>query len=301
MINWRLVVTSLLLGSAVISPHLSPARGSAADSRYVSIGATCLRDISSDSLLPTVEVAIENESGLPLHIAYLQAFGTSPDRETELPGLKLEDPGVLPVQEVPAGKSVNLEAVWGGVELTRGHEVVVLAVTSAGAFLASCSDTEPRTYAYEKTTTPVKESDEAAESAQIAALMIGQLEAWRAYPALYSLIHPDVREKISFTQITCWYTERYGPPVTDKVQTIFSTAVSKVAFADWTWKVTGTEFKDSAEITYSQTSGIAPDQGEPVEAEMHLVRTDGLWRWFFGSSAEGVAGLSDSCTLPETT
>ncbi len=301
MINWRLVVTSLLLGSAVVAPHLSPARGIAADERYVTVAATCLRDVSSESLLPTVEVSIENESGLPLHIAYLQAFGTSPNRETELPGVKLEDPGILPVQEIPAGKTVVQEAVWGGVELTRGHEVVVLAVTSAGAFLASCSDTEPQTYTYEETTTPVKESDEAAESAEIAALTIGQLESWRAYPALYTLIHPDVREKISFKQITCWYVERYGPPVTDTVQTIFSTEVSEVAFADWTWKVTGTEFKDSAEITYSQISGIAPDKGEPVEAEMHLVREEGLWRWFFGSSAEGVAGLSDSCTLPETT
>ena len=81
----------------------------------------------------------------------------------------------------------------------------------AGAFLASCSDTEPQTYTYEETTTPVKESDEAAESAEIAALTIGQLESWRAYPALYTLIHPDVREKISFKQITCCTTSWISP------------------------------------------------------------------------------------------
>jgi hypothetical protein len=300
MINWRHAGISLIVCSALAGQFFAPMPAVAAEDRYVSVGATCVRDISSESLFPTVEVTIENESGLTLSISYLHSFGSPPDSARTLTGLKMEDPGDLPVETIPDGETVTHEATWGGGDLTRSDTVSVLAVTSAGVFLSSCNDEEPHTYVYEGDT-PIVEGEEAEESATIAALAIGQLESWRAYPALYSLIHPEARERISFEQITCWYVERYGPPVTDDVQTIFSTEVSKVVWADWTWNVSGTLFEESAEITYSQSSGFSPEESESVEAVMHLVREDGLWRWFFGSSAEGVAAMSSSCDLPATT
>ena len=134
----------------------------------------------------------------------------------------------------------------------------------------------------------------------IAAEAIGQLEAWRAYPALYALLHPDAQEAVSFAAMTCWYSVRFGPPHTDETQTIFSTEATDVAADDWTWGVNGTTYDGSAEVTYEQAIGQSED-AEPDESVMHLVEVDGVWRWFFGGSAEGVAGLATDCELPETT
>ena len=77
-------------------------------------------------------------------------------------------------------------------------------------------------------------------------------------------------------------------------------SVTKVKLLDWTWGVHGKTYTDAAEVTQTQTIGVPPKDGEPDDSTIHLVSEAGVWRWFFGSTPEGVAGLSDSCKLPES-
>ena len=68
---------------AVLLLSLRDARTGAAqgtDERYVTAAATCLQTLGSDTGLPLVEVAIENQSDLTLHVAYVRSFGSAPIR-----------------------------------------------------------------------------------------------------------------------------------------------------------------------------------------------------------------------------
>jgi hypothetical protein len=296
---------NLLVAFAIVAVSLLPllnARNGAAqgtDERYVTAAATCLQTLGSDTGLPLVEVAIENRSDLTLHVAYVRSFGSAPIRQESPTGLKLEAPQAVTVIDVPDGETVTFEAPWAGGELRRSHTILALVVTSAGIFLPACDTDEPERMTYQG---DAPEGKRAAmeESAAIAADAIGQLEAWRAYPALYALLHPDAQDAVSYAAMTCWYSVRFGPPDTDDTQTIYSTETTDVASDDWTWAVNGARYDGSAEVTYEQAIGRSED-AKPEGSKMHLVQVDGVWRWFFGGSAEGVAGLATDCELPETT
>ena len=299
MISRRFIGVFVLFVMSVATP-LSGSRADAAGDRFVSASIECVRELGAEPGLPVINVTVENQSGLTLYIAYLQAFGAGPILETGPTGLRLENPVVDQVVEIPNGESATYNPIWAGVDLKRSDVIVALIVTSAGNFLPSCSeDGSSQTYTYDADT-PQLEGEEAEESARIAAATIGQLESWRAYPALYTLLYPGAQDAISFDQIACWYAERFGPPATGDVSTIYSTEVKKVEWETWTWTVTGEEFQQSAVVTYAQEVGKSAKSAEALESDMHLVRVDGIWRWFFGSSAEGVARLTGNCEIPAT-
>jgi hypothetical protein len=294
----RAVVPQALVATLlVLLPLLGRQPAAAAAKRSVSASVDCIRVLGDTSGLPKIEVTVENRTGVPLAIVYLRAFGTAPDVEGGLTGLKLEAPADDPAIEVADGATQTLDAVWGGVELARSDKIVALILTNAGALLPACGDAKPQTISLAGSATSSKKAAD-EESATIGAEMIGQLEAWRAYPALYALLHADARQAVSFEAMSCWYVGQYGPPVTDETKTIYSTKVESVKLVDWIWGVTGKRYPDAAEVTQTQTSGGSPEQATPAKATIHLVPEDGVWRWFFGSTPAGVAGLSDSCKLP---
>src|SRR5687767_9409327 len=89
----RWIGASGLLALAIVSTSLlGAATGRAADERNVTVAAECVRTIGSDTGLPAVRVTIENQSQLPLHIAYLQSFGSAPIGDEGPTGLKLDKP-----------------------------------------------------------------------------------------------------------------------------------------------------------------------------------------------------------------
>jgi len=121
-------------------------------------------------------------------------------------------------------------------------------VTSSGILIPLCGDVQPAKITFGLA--PLADVDAQQEVIKIAAETMGILESWRAYPALYALLHPDVKAATSFPAVACWYANQYGTidaPVGDGI-----TATA----------VTATE---------------------------HLVTADGQWRWFFGLSQAAFA------------
>jgi hypothetical protein len=289
---------NLLLTLAILAtPLLSARTGGAQEARFVTAAVECVRVLDAEGPLPAVEVTIENQSDLTLRIAYVQSFGTLRSDDGSLPGLSLAKPKKISVTELSDGERVTIEAPWNGGELKRSDTIVALIVTSAGVFLPACGDEEPQRMNYDGET-PDGASAQDAESAAIAAATLGQLVSWLAYPVLYALLHPDARSEVPYMAMACWYDQRFGAAAGDERQMIYSTEVKEVGHEPWTWAVTGDAYEDSAVVSYEQVIGTSPD-AEPTEASMHLVQVDGIWRWFFGGSAEAIAKMPKECGLAE--
>src|SRR5215204_469409 len=69
-----------------------------------------------------------------------------------------------------------------------------------------------------------------------------------------------------------WYREVFAtrPPVW--------MTVDDVRLVEWTWEVTGKVYPSAAEVTFHQRF----EDGAETEGVTHLVRDNGVWRWFFG-------------------
>lgn len=258
--------------------------------------AQCTANLSG-AAHPNAEVTISNNTGLLLHVAYARSFATAPAIGTVLTGLKLADPGPQKIINIPDGSSASIIAPWAGDVPAEGSVVVVLVVTSAGIAMPSCVNVLP-TIVRLPDPTPTLAGEEATESATIAAKTIGQLEAWRAYAPLYALLHPDAQAQFSFAKIACWYVGHYGPLDGKESVTIYDTTVKKVTFVDWTWAGGLKHYQGAAEVSLTQDTGVFPNAGETVSAVEHLVRVQGVWRWFFGSAVDSAAHMTESCGLP---
>ena len=176
----------------------------------------------------------------------------------------------------------------------------MLVVTSGGLALTSCQG-NGATVVSLPGPLPTVAGEEGMESAAIAAKTIGQLESWRAYAPLYSLLHPDAQRQFSFDQVACWYVGQYGLPGTQDSTTIYSTEVKEVNFVNWTWAGGLKEYTSVAEVHVDQDTGVFPKQGDHVAGVEHLVRVDGIWRWFFGTAVDSAAHMTESCGLPAST
>lgn len=291
----RFVLSALLLWVGVGGSRPAAHAGEA---RYVAAVALCQATTASGP--PSVTVQIANHTGLRQYVAYAHSLATARDLQGGLAGLRLVDPG--PEQTVPIadGVTATMAAPWAGGPGHPTWDVIALVVTSAGIMLVGCNQSQPARVDLTDPL-PTVAGEEAGESARIAAQTIGYLEAWRAYPVLYALLHSDAKAAVSFGQMACWYAAQYGPPVTRDVRTIYSTEVIGITFGDWTWGVNGKAYPKVAEVRYRQTSGVFPKADPPVDATEHLVRVDGIWTWFFGASRDALAGLHGDCNLPELT
>ena len=198
-------------------------------------------------------------------------------------------PGSTRTRTVEDGDRLTITVTWNDLP-RQGEFGAALVVTSAGILMPMCDGREVglnRPLGFDAA------NDEVL--ATIAAETIGALEMWRAYPALYALLHPDAQALISFETIACWYADQFGLP-SDWKEGVFQTTVIDVTFNPWTWSVNGEEYAGAVAITYQQQIGTMA-RTEAVESTMHLVPEAGQYRWFFGSSLDSIEALPTDCDL----
>ena len=56
--------------------------------------------------------------------------------------------------------------------------------------------------------------------------------------------------------------------------------VDDVQLGEWTWDVTGKVYPSAAEVMFRQRFA----DGQEIQGVTHLVRDNGVWRWFFGGN-----------------
>lgn len=234
----------------------------------------------------SIEVTIDNQSGMPIAVSHVEPFITG---QAFNPEWEMTDPGNTRTRTVEDGDRLTIDVTWNQVRM-EGELGAALVVTSAGILLPMC---DGREVDLERPLGNDPVSDE--DLARIAAETIGALEMWRAYPALYALLHPDAQDLIPFETIACWYADQFGLPGEWK-DTVFGTTVLDVTFDDWTWSVTGEEYDNAAEITYEQEIGTMANT-ETIESTMHLVSEDGQYRWFFGADLDTIESMPTDCDL----
>ena len=213
--------------------------------------------------------------------------------------MRMVDPGEVQTSIVPADGSRALSAPWDDLRDGEGYAGGALVVTNLGLLMPTCGDRPEDADRLTLRRAPSTTNGARREAVRIAAETLGQLETWRAYPALYALLHSDVRAEVPFRAVACWYAERYGLPETPAYPGPFSVKVRHVHFGAWTWSVTGKGFPDAAEVTYRQQVGTV-GKTEPVDGVEHLAFADSQWRWFFGVDPEDVTNQPTDCDLGAT-
>jgi len=120
--------------------------------------------------------------------------------------------------------------------------------------------------------------DSEAEKAAATAVHMTELEVAADYDRLYAWMHPDSKAVVPQSAMEGWYREVFAarPPVW--------MTVDDVRIVEWTWEVTGKVYPSTAEVTFRQRFA----DGEETQDVAHLVRDNGVWRWFFGGSREFV-------------
>jgi hypothetical protein len=275
----------------LVATFCLPLQATAQSPRTVTASARCL-DAGAGGQ-PEVEVTLTNQTGESVTVSYVHGFTTS---QAFVPLMRTEAPGTVAPMVVADGDTQTLRAPWDDLGDPPGFIGGALVVTSAGALVPLCS--ERPVDADELQLGPAPASDEAAreEAVRIAVETLGRLESWRAYPALYQLLHPDAQAEVPFAAMACWYAERYGLPSDPQRTLVFDNVVDHVEFGPWTWAVTGETYPNAAAVAYRQKIGTIA-QAEEVETSFHLVEADGQWRWFFGVSREALDALPTDCEL----
>jgi hypothetical protein len=265
-----------------------PVAGATA-SRTVTASVTCTDNGRGGQ--PEVAVKVTNHTGAPLIVGYVHGFTTP---QALVVRMTMVDPGKNSLNTVPNNGSRTLRAPWDDLRRDPGDVGGALVVTNLGPLTPTCGGNGDATL----TLGPAPATADAAktEAATIAAKTLGQLEAWRAYPALYALLHPDVRARVSFRAVACWYADQYGTVDAPPARGVLSTDVTNVSFGAWSWGVTGKQYSDAAAVTTHQQVGTVASS-QPVTSTEHLVDADGLWRWFFGTTAAGIAAQDTGCNL----
>jgi hypothetical protein len=123
-----------------------------------------------------------------------------------------------------------------------------------------------------------RKRDTPLEWAAATAVHMTELEVAGDYQRLYAWMHPDARAVIPQEAMEGWYRGVFAqrPPVW--------MTVDDVQLVEWTWEVTGKVYPSAAEVTFRQRF----EDGAETEGITHLVRDNGVWRWFFGGSREFV-------------
>lgn len=237
------------------------------------------------------DVTIVNNLGAPLVVSF--AHGVTLDQSSRL-HMAMVDPGTVTPITVADGTTASIPA---GLDNARksvgaGSNGAALVVTNFGILLPRCGSSQPA--AIDLGPAPTSEIDTQREQATIAAETLGTLESWRAYPALFALLHPDVQAATTFPAVACWFVGQDGTfeaPV-DAGQS--ATVVTDVVFGSWTWAVNGTSYPNAAAVTVSEQTGGA---SSAVTSSEHLVEAGGQWRWFFGLSQDAVDAQPTDCDL----
>ncbi len=276
------------------SPALAAAAPATSNSRTISASATC--NETGKNGQPEVLAKVTNNSGTALVVSYLHGITTPQAFQVHM---TMADPGNLSPVTIPDGGSTTIRAAWDDLRagLGAGSSGAALVVTNFGILTPRCDDPQPV-----KVTlglAPLADVDAQQEVVKIAAETMGTLESWRAYPALYALLHPDVKAATSFPAVACWYANQYGTidaPIGDGIT---ATTVTDVTFGAWTWAVNGKNYPHAATVTTSQQIGSIASS-PPVSGTEHLALANGQWSWFFGLSQAALAAQPTDCSLGGT-
>jgi hypothetical protein len=114
MVHRVRLILALIVLSTVVLPLTGAKLATAASSNTVTASAECVRVLGSTSGLPKIEVTITNNSGAPLHVAYLRALGTAQDLQGGLTGMKMEQTKAGPDLITEDGDTKVIEAEWAG-------------------------------------------------------------------------------------------------------------------------------------------------------------------------------------------
>ena len=282
-----ILALTALLAASLWTPPLAGAQSA----RSVTASARCV-DASAGGK-PEVEVTLTNQTGEAVTVSFVHGFTTG---QVFVPMMRIEESQAGTPIVVADGASETVRAPWDDLGDLPGYIGGALVVTSLGALVPLCS--ERAADADEIMLGPAPASDEAArqEAVTTAVQTLGRLESWRAYPALYELLHPDAQAEVPFAALACWYAARYGLPDEPLTTLVFGNEVDAIAFGPWTWGVTDESYPDAAAVAYRQEVGTIVEV-EEVSSSMHLVEADGQWRWFFGTSEEELATLPVDCDL----
>ena len=285
------VLPFLALVALVVTSLSLPGFAAAQSTRSVTASARCFDTDAGEQ--PEVAVTLTNRTGDALIVSYVHGFTTS---QAFVPMMRMEQPGAVAPVVVADGETQTLRARWDDLGDPPGFIGGALVVTSAGALVPACSERAVDADELQLGPAPTSEEEAREEAVTIAVETIGRLESWRAYPALYQLLHPDAQAEVPFATLACAYAAQFGLPTDPLVTMVFANTVDDVTFEPWTWTVNGETYPDAAAVDYrKQVGSIA--ESEEVATSMHLVEADGQWRWFFGASQEALAALPSDCDL----
>ena len=290
---FRVAQVAAILGFLSLGtlPFTLSHEASAQSTRTVTASARCLE--AGASRQPEVAVTLTNQSGGPVTVSYVHGFTTG---QVFAPVMRMVDPESMAPVVVQDGETTTITAPWDDLGDAAGSLGGALVVTSAGALVPGCSDRPVDADARQLGPMPATDDEARRKAIASTVQMLGQLESWRAYPALYQLLHPDAQAEVSFAALACWYAGQFGLPGDPLEMMVFGSTVDSIDFGPWTWAVTGESYADAAEVVYTTKVGTIA-AAEETTATMHLVAADGQWRWFFGTSPESLAAMPTDCGL----
>jgi hypothetical protein len=100
----------------------------------------------------------------------------------------------------------------------------------------------------------------------------------RKFNAMYDRIHPDAHAIIPRAAAVGVFQQAYGETNAGQATITDSQLVT------WTWGVSGKSYDNAAKISFTQPYTDSNGQQQTLSDDMYLVKSDGEWRWFFGSS-----------------
>src|SRR4051794_29794839 len=105
--------------------------------RTVTATARCVK--WSESAPAHVEVAVTNNSGLPISLSYLHGWTTG---QALKPTFLMRDPGETVSQSVQDGDTLVVQAPWDDLRRHEGDVGMAIVVTSAGVLMPFCDGRE---------------------------------------------------------------------------------------------------------------------------------------------------------------
>lgn len=137
-------------------------------------------------------------------------------------------------------------------------------------------------------------ADEARDlrEATFSAEEILRLAYERKFNAMYDRIHPDAHAVIPRAAATGAFDMIYEETDAGLGKT------TSAELVDWTWGVTGQRYAGAVGVSFDQPYVDENGNEQTLQDTMYLVKSEGDWRWFFGSSPGFVQSMIDQFGVP---
>lgn len=128
--------------------------------------------------------------------------------------------------------------------------------------------------------------------AAYAAGQILQFANQRQFSAMYDMIHPDSKRIVPRVAAVGAFDVIYAQAEAGPAE------IYDGRMTSYTYPVTGETYSGAAEIDYRQEFTQTNGERSVLEQKMFLVKADGVWSWFFGSSPEFVTTVVELYGMP---